>query len=480
MRKASRSAKVRIAIVLALAVVAALVVAGATTGFSDPSVPDADVATVDGVDNGDVTKEDFDQAMKDGAETLGLPEVPPVDDPQYAQLVQQVMQQLLLPIWVEGEAADLGISVSDEDVQQEFEAQKKQAKIKTQADLDKVLKEQGLTEQEVLDGISGQLLQDELLAEAAPGSQSLPSDLAQLPQDQQVEKLAEHYGITDQDVEDYYETAKGKSLAEGGFTTPPTRTARVILNTSQKKIDAAKAELEAGDLSDETWKKVAAKYSQDQTSSATGGELPAPVEQGAAAPSPYEEQVFDAPVGELQGPIDTGDRGFLLLQVEKDSPEMVQPLDDELKLQIKSLIVGNKQQEVFDGFQTDFFEKWTARTFCAPVAQSEFCADFEAPEPEPVAGQPETPEGPAVAAPRPIEPGTSEIPLSFPNGYQPAQGTHPQGPGAGIQLPPAPELPAGATTIPGGTTVPGGTTAPPTTAPPTTAPPTTAPPTTAP
>lgn len=476
MRSATRSTKLRVLIVLALAVVAALVVTGVTTGFSDPSVPGDDVAFVDGVDDGGVSQEDFDKAMKEGAQTLGLQKVPATDDESYPQLVGQVMQQLLLPIWVGAEADERGISVSDDDVQGEFDAQKQQAGIKTDKELQKVLKQRDLTEQDVLDGIRDQLVQEQLLAEAAPGPESLPEDIADLPQEEQVNALADEYDITDQDVEAYYDTAKDKPVAEGGFTTPPTRTARVILNTSQKKIDAAKAELEKGDLSDDAWKKAASKYSQDQTSSATGGELPAPVEQGAAAPSPYEQQVFDAPVDELVGPLDTGDRGFLLLQVTKDSPEKVQPLDDQLEQQIKALIVSNKQQETFAKFQDEFFAKWTAQTFCKPVAESEFCNGYEAPAVDEAEGQPEPP---AVQAPQPIEPGTSEIPLSFPNGFAPIQGDLPQGPGAGVQVPPDPTaLPAGATTIPGGTVPPTGTTAPPpgTTAPPTgTAPPPTTP-----
>ena len=96
------------------------------------------------------------------------------------------------------------ITVSDDDVQDEFEAQKKQAGIKNQKELDKVLEERDLTEQDVLDGIRDQLVQDALLAEAAPGPQTLPEDIAQLPQDEQIDKLAEEYDVTDDDIQTYY------------------------------------------------------------------------------------------------------------------------------------------------------------------------------------------------------------------------------------------------------------------------------------
>lgn len=466
MRNATRRTKVLSAIVFAVVVVVALVVAAATVGFNDPAVPSGDVAFVDGVDDGGVSQEDFDKAMDEGAKTLGLPKVPAQTEDSYSQLVSQVMQQLLLPIWVRGEASERGLTVSDEDVQTEYESQKKQAGIKSQEQLEKILKQRNLTEQDVLDGIRAQLLQDKLLAEAAPGSQTLPEDLAQLTPAEQTDKLAEHYGITDQQIEAYYDTAKDTPVAEGGFLTPASRDARVILNTSKDKIEQAKAELEKGDLSDDAWAKVAKKYSQDQTSSTTGGELPAPVEQGSATPSPYEEQVFDAPEGELVGPIDIGDRGFLLLEVTDSSPEKVEPLDDRLTAQIKAAIVSNRQQETFAEFQDDFFSKWTARTYCTSAAESEFCSGYEPEQPPAAEGQPEPP---AVQAPKPIEPGSARIALNYPNGFQPVQGTLPQGPGAGIQLPPAEPtgLPPGATAIPGGTVPPTGAPPPTGAAPPT-------------
>ena len=462
MRTATRSTKIRVLVVLALGVIAALVITAATSGFSDPAVPDGDVAFVDGVDDGGVTQKEFDAAMKEAATALGLPKVPPEDDESYPQLVTQAMQGLLLPIWVNAEADERGIDVTEEDVQTEFDSQKEQAGIKSDEQLAKVLKERDLTEEEVVDGIRDQLVQDALLADAAPGPETLPEDVAALPQEEQVDKLAEEYDITDDDIEDYYDTAVDKPVAEGGFLSPPTRTARVILNTSQKKIDQAKAELEKGDLSDQAWKKAAEKYSQDQTSSANGGELPAPVEEGSATPSPYEEEVFDAPLDELVGPIDTGERGFLLLQVTKETPEEVQPLDDALELQIKSLIVNERAQEEFSAFQEDFLSKWTDRTYCEPVAESEFCHGYEPPAEEPVPGEPAPP---PVIAPSPIAPGTAEIPLSSATqGAVPAETALPQAPGAGVQVPdPAADLPPGATTIPGGAVPPTGATgAPPT------------------
>ncbi len=242
----------------------------------------------------------------------------------------------------------------------------------------------------------------------------------------------------------------------------------MILNSSEKDIEAAKTALEEGDLSDDSWAKVAKKYSQETTSAESGGVQPAPIEEGSTGS--YAEQAFEAPVGELYGPVDLGARGFLLLEVTKDTPEKTQPLNDQLKLQIKSSIVTNRALEAFSRFQEEFFSKWASRTYCIPEAESELCAGFEVPEVETPEGQPAPP---AVQAPQPIEPGTAEIPLASATGqFVQPQGEHPQGPGAGIQLPPADPtagLPPGATSIPGGA-------APPTGAPPRALPPRARPP----
>ena len=99
-------------------------------------------------------------------------------------------------------------------------------------------------------------------------------------------------------------------------------------------------------------------------------------------------------------------------------------------------LVAAKQQQIASDFQSDFTDKWTARTVCAPAETIELCSNYVVPEQEPSAGQPAPP---PVLSRKPIEPGSSTISIDG----SPQQGL-PQGP----QPPPAPEgagqLPAGA------------------------------------
>ena len=80
------------------------------------------------------------------------------------------------------------------------------------------------------------------------------------------------------------------------------------------------------------------------------------------------------------------------------------------------------QQQIATDFQSDFVDKWTPRTVCAPDETIELCSNFVAPETPTAPGQP-TP--PAVISRQPIEPGTSTISIDgsaqqgLPQGPQP-------------------------------------------------------------
>jgi hypothetical protein len=210
---------------------------------------------------------------------------------------------------------------------------------------------------------------------------------------------------------------------------------RVILNASKAKVEQAKTALEADD-SDQNWAKVAKKYSEDQASKDRGGLLEGLVE-GQGDPQ-LEEQAFSAAEGELVGPFET-DRGFYLIEVTAITPETTQPLEEASKT-IKQQLAASQQQQIASDFQTDFVDKWTRLTICAPEASIQLCDNFEPVVPEPVEGQPVPP---PVVSTQPIEPGTSTITIDG----SPQQGL-PQAPqGTAPPTPPAGTLPPGSVPI---------------------------------
>ena len=137
------------------------------------------------------------------------------------------------------------------------------------------------------------------------------------------------------------------------------------------KVEGAKAQLEK-DHSTASWSKVAKKYSTDPTSKTAGG-LEAGVTEGRF-PEPLNSDVFNAPKGQLVGPVKTS-LGYYLFVVEKETPKKIQPLS-QAKSQISSQLTQQAQQETFTQFVSDYSSKWQSRTFCAPGYVIERCANY--------------------------------------------------------------------------------------------------------
>ena len=110
---------------------------------------------------------------------------------------------------------------------------------------------------------------------------------------------------------------------------------RVILTKEQAEAQAALAALQKDD-SDETWQKVAKKYSIDEATKSTGG-LRQGVVQGQSEPA-LDDQIFSAQPNTLVGPF-KGDAGYYVIEVEKITPAVTTPLDD-VRQQISQTLVG--------------------------------------------------------------------------------------------------------------------------------------------
>jgi len=416
----SRPAKRNLAIVLALILVGALVLVGATSGLGEPGLPEGDAAYVDGVDDGAITEDDLDAALEQAAAQSGLPKVPAPDDPQYEPLVQQAMQSLILAKWVKGEAADRGITVSESDIDAELKRIKEQS-FSSEKQFQQFVKQNNFSPEDIKEQVELTLLRDRL--------------------EQQV--MAKPT-ITDDEIKKFYE------VNIDSFKQPASRDVRVILNSSEAKAEQAKQALEQDD-SEASWQQVAKQYSQDQASKDRGGLLEG-LTEGQGDPQ-LEQQAFSAAEGEIVGPFKT-DRGWYVIEVTAINPETTQSLAEASKA-IEQQLASARQQQVAAEFQSDFTDKWTPRTVCAPDATMEFCSNYTAPETKPTPGQPAPP---PVVSTKPIEPGTSTITIDG----APQQGL-PQGP----QPPPSKQ---GAGQLPPGA-VPLGPNGAPTTAPSTGAPP---------
>jgi parvulin-like peptidyl-prolyl isomerase len=401
-------------LIFGTAVVVAIAGYGIGRGFGQPEIPSGDIAVVEDVpdDVGHISREDFDRAMVQTAARAGIEEVPEPGDNQYENIKNAAIGDLLDTVWIEGEAADRGISVSEREIDAQLRQIKTQS-FRNEREYEQFLERSGFTEEDIRLRVELQLLSDDIQQEVAG---SAPS-------------------VSEEEIEEFYEAG------ESQFEQPEQRDVRLILNEDRGKVLAAKAALEEDD-SDASWEEVAQRYSTDATSKSNGG-LRAGLTEGLLEPQ-LDRPVFAAERGELEGPVKTP-LGYYVFEVQTITPAHQQTLE-ELSEQIRSQLQQQGQQEAFSAFVDDYGSKWQSRTFCDSDFRVDRCANFKGTG-HPANAQPqcyeEDPKGgrPACPAPvlqtQPALPGTvSPINLS---GVRLPQTPHPPGAGA----------PAPATGLPG-------------------------------
>src|SRR5215211_6905741 len=130
-------------------------------GLTNPDVPSGDVAVVDGAPGAPITQDEFDASLKQAAAAQGAGGVPKEGDQQYEALKQQALGDLILGRWVQGEAEEQGITVTDTEVEQRLD-QIKQQNFKDEHDFQRFLDQSGFTEEDALSRVRLTLLSERL------------------------------------------------------------------------------------------------------------------------------------------------------------------------------------------------------------------------------------------------------------------------------------------------------------------------------
>jgi parvulin-like peptidyl-prolyl isomerase len=316
-------------------------------GVGHPSVPSGDVAVVTHVPDeiGSVSETEFKRALLQQAAQAKLKGAPKPGDDKYEELKTAALGELLDTIWIQGEAEELDIEVTPKQIATEL-VQIKKTNFKTPGEYQEFLKTSHFTKADVLARVKLQLLstqiQEAISKEAPPATSS--------------------------EISDYYDTAK-----DAQYTTAASRDVRVVVNKEKAKVEAAKAALEKDD-SPASWKKVAAKYSEDPTTKSKGGLQPALTEELLASQEALKSAVFDSPTGVVVGPVDVEGKLFVI-EVEKLNPAKVKTLA-EVSAEIKTQLTQQVAQEVFSEFVAEYQSKWSSRTFCADGFVIERCANY--------------------------------------------------------------------------------------------------------
>jgi parvulin-like peptidyl-prolyl isomerase len=314
-------------------------------GLGSPSVPSGDVAKVQDVPDelAAVSQKEFDHVMAQQVAAAKLKKPPAPGSKKYEEMKKKALEELFDQIWITGEAEELGVKVTNKQVEEELAQIKKQS-FPSPSAYQKFLKESNFTEEDVNDRVELQVLSN-AIQEQVNSEAPAPSSA---------------------EVKSYYEAEKAKQ-----FTEKESRDVRIIVNEDKAKVDAAKKMLEK-DHSPAGWKAAATKYSADPTSKAKGG-LQAGVTEEFLQ-EPLKKAIFGSATGELIGP-DKYEKNYILLEVVKLNPAKVKKLP-EVKAQIEETLKGEKQQEYFSEFVSDYQSKWKSRTYCASGYEIERCANF--------------------------------------------------------------------------------------------------------
>jgi foldase protein PrsA len=262
---------------------------------------------------------------------------------QYKSLLQEVLGFLVSATWVEGEAAALGVKVSDKEAKKRFE-QIRQQQFPKASEFEKFLANSGQTVSDLLLRVKGNLL-------------------AQKIQQKIVKSKSK---VSQAEIQKYYNEHKQR------FEVPEKRSVNIILTKTEAQAKKAKAEVSSG----KSFASVAKSVSVDPVSKAKGGLLTEVVK--GQQEQALSQAIFAAKPNVLSGPVKTP-FGFYIFEVKSTTPGSVQPFS-QAQASVKSQLVATQQQAALSTFVKNFKKKWTAKTDCRAGFVVQDCKQYKAPK----------------------------------------------------------------------------------------------------
>jgi foldase protein PrsA len=245
---------------------------------------------------------------------------------QYSQLTSQVMAFLISADWLEGEAHDQGISVTDKAVLSQFASLKAQ-QFPQSGSYAAFLTSSGMTQNDLLYRVRLNLLSTQIQ-----------------------NKVSKSSSVSQAAIASYYE--KNKS----NFGSPEKRDLRLILVPTAAKANSILAQLKKGGV----FAQLARKNSTDSTTKSSGG-ADIGIVQGELA-SALNTAVFAAPLHKLEGPVKTP-FGYYIFIVQKITKGTQQTLA-QASAAIKAQLQQQGQETALQNFVNSFNKKWKAKTNC--------------------------------------------------------------------------------------------------------------------
>jgi parvulin-like peptidyl-prolyl isomerase len=323
--------QLRVFSLLALSVSAILL--AAACGGSE-SVPNDSVAVVA---DQDIKRSDFDAVLAQSKASYKAQgrELPKAGTPEYTTLKNQIVQFLVQRVQFEQKAEELGIEITDTELDKRLADIKKQYFDGDEKKFQDQLKQQNITLDQVKRDIRAQMIQDRLF-----------------------KKVTADVTVTDKEVRDYYDEHKDQ------YGEAESRKVRHILVDKKERADELYAQLQDG----ASFAALAKKYSKDPGSAAQGGELT--VAKGATVPE-FDKLAFSLKKDELAEPVKT-QYGWHVIQAISDiSPAKVTPFDkveDQIKQQLLQTKKNDKMTKWVEDVKKELGDQTTYQVGFAPPA----------------------------------------------------------------------------------------------------------------
>ena len=293
---------------------AVLAVACGTSGDGGDVPPDS-VAVV-----GDraITKAEFNDLVNYAKRSYDAQKrpFPKVGTQEYAQIRDQAVRFLVQRAQFEVSAGDLGVNVSDKDVNERIDQYKKERHGGSDKKFQAELKAQGLTEDQARDIIRANLVQERIY-----------------------NKVTADAKVTDKEIKDHYTKNKAQ------YGTPETRVVRHILVKDKALADRLYDQLRAGG----DWKALAKQYSQDPASKNQGGRMTAT--KGALVPE-FEQAAFSVGNNGITKPVKTQYGWHVIQALSPVKTSTTTPLS-QVREAIRQQLTQEKKNKEMQGWVED-------------------------------------------------------------------------------------------------------------------------------
>jgi foldase protein PrsA len=279
------------------------------------SVPSDAVAKV-----GDqkITRQQFDTLLEQAKRSYKSQKraFPGPGTPEYKTLLNQAVQYLVQRAEFAEEAKGLGITISDKQIADRLAQIKKQYFGGKESNYQAQLKKQGLTEQQVRDDITAQLISEQIF-----------------------KKVTSSVKVDDATLKKYYDSHQSQ------YGTPEQRDIAHILVKSKPLADQLYAQIQGG----ANFAALAKKYSKDPGSAKQGGKLTVSKGQTVA---PFDQTVFLMQTGQVSHPVKT-DYGYHIIKALGP----IKPAKTTPFKQVKESI----RQQLLQQQRNDAMTKWVAK-----------------------------------------------------------------------------------------------------------------------